>query len=424
MAMNSYSPANAVLNPLVGSAPASIPTDNAMDLFATWVDAYERKDFPIQSMIKRTKKPFNQQSIKVGQSYNPFITTAIKVATVNNSANVDVNDTTYMREGDVVEIIGYYTDNVTLDYTTREVAVVNSITDGDTLVLYRDSDRTATGSWPVHAIGAYVRVISRAVAYNQTFSQDPVFRGDFIYNFSERFDAKLAGDIAGIATPDYESKNHFEREIKNKTTNLKWDLENALHSGWRMTGDAVTGAGNAKPHEMGGIWWWLHQGAAANIVNLANTQLSIYDLRDILRTVWKNHRKGPATTMLMGPDTFEIVAMLLNGYKLGDLNSTSITFDVKSIDNGYLGKLSPKPIFGFPEGSIAFIDPADWEYGPYENCDWQVVRRGPENTDKPTKEWAMWGQFSLVCTDLQRQCLIKGIDTRLNNYMGRSAFVL
>jgi hypothetical protein len=424
MAMSSYSPANAVLNPLVGNAPASIPTNNAMDLFAEWVDEFERKDFPIQNLIKKRKTAFDQTTIKVGQSYNPFITTAIKVTTANNSANVDVDDTTYFREGDVIEIIGYYDDAVTLDYSTREVAVVNSITDSDTLVLYRDSDRTSTGSWPVHAVDAYVRIISRAVAYNQSFSQDPVFRGDFIYNHPQRFDAKLVGDIAGIATPDFESKNHFEREIKNKTTNMKWALESALHSGWRMTGDAVTGAGNAKPHEMGGIYWWLQQGPAANIVDLASTQLSIYDLRDILRVVWKNHRKGPATHMLLGPDTFEIVAMLLNAYKLGGLNDSSVTFDLSSIDNGYLGTLKPMPTFGFPEGSIAFIDPSDWEYGPYKDCDWQIVRRTPENTDKPTKEWAMWGDFSLICTDLQRQCLIEGIDTRLNNYMGRSSFVL
>lgn len=421
MAMSTYTAAQAVLNPLVGNAPASIPTDNAMDLFAHWADEFEKKTFPIQSMIKRRKTPFDQLTIKVGQSYNPFIETAIKVTTANNSTSVDVDSTSLMREGDVLEIIGYYAGTTVLDYSTREVAVIDSVTDSDTLVLYRDSDKTSSGSWPVHAVDAYVRVIGRAVAYNQTFSQDPVSRGDWIYNVPERFDAKLAGDIAGIATGDYEARNHFEREIKNKTTNLKWDLDNMLHSGWRMIGDAVTGAGNAKPHEMGGILWWLHQNTA-NVVNLASTQLSVYDMRDILRSVWKNHQKGAATTMLMGPDTYEIVSMLLNAYKWGNFNDTSITLDVESINNLHWGNLKPKPIHNFPEGSIAFIDPSDWEYGPYKDCDWQVVRRTPENTDKPTKEWAMWGDFSLICTDIKRQCLIKGIDTRLNNYLGRSTF--
>ena len=32
----------------------------------------------------------------------------------------------------------------------------------------------------------------------------------------------------------------------------------------------------------------------------------------------------------------------------------------------------------------------------------------------------MWGDFSLICTDLQRQSLITGIDTRLANYSGRT----
>lgn len=423
MAMSSYSPANAVLNPLVGSAPASIPSNNAMMLFAKWVEEFEKKTFPIADMIKQRKEPFDQLSIKVGQSYNPFIETTIKVATANNSANVDVNDTTYIREADVIEIIDYYSDGTTLDYTTREVAVVNAVTDSDTLVLYRDSDRTSIGSWPVHPVGAYVRVIGSAVAYNQPFRESPVFRGDFIANYPQRFDAKLVGDIAGIATPDYESKNHFEREIKNKTRNLKWERDMMFASGWKMTGDAVVGDGNAKPHEMGGIWWWLHQNNSNNILDLGNTPLKFYTMRDLLRTVWKrNARPIKNPRMLCGPDTYELFATFLNPYKEGGFTDKRLSLDVEEIEN-YWGDIKPMPILNWPEGSIAFIDPDDWEYGHYKNCDWQVVRRTPEHTDRPTNEWIMWGDWSIICTDLQRQSLIKGIDTRLANYQGRNAFV-
>jgi hypothetical protein len=424
MAMSSYTPANSVLNPLVGSAPASIPTNNAIQLFAKWVEEYERKEFPVTSMITQRKEPFDQLSIKVGQSYDPFIETAIKVQTTNNSANVDVDDTSYIREGDVVEIIDYYADGVTLDFTTREVAVVNSVTDTDTLVLYRDSDKTSSGSWPVHPVDSYVRVIGSAVAYNQPFREAPTFRGDFIANYPQRFDTKLVGDIAGIATADYESKNHFEREIKNKTRGLKWEREQMIISGWKMTGDATTGDGNAKPHEMGGMLWWINQGNSDNIVDLGNTSLDMYDLRDIRRTVWKNNKRGPAGTALMGPDTYEIVSMMLNPFKgQAGLNDTTISLDVDRIKNKFWGDVDPKPIHGFPEGTIAFIDPKDWEYGHYKNCDWQVVRRGPEETDRPTNEWIMWGDWSLICTDLQRQHMITGIDTRLNSYTGRNIFL-
>jgi hypothetical protein len=168
----------------------------------------------------------------------------------------------------------------------------------------------------------------------------------------------------------------------------------------------------------------LQQNDSDNIVDLGNTQLSVFDLRDLQRTIWKNHTEGAPGTWLMGPDTYEIIAMLLNAWKQGGLNDTSVTFDVSSISNGYLGTIKPMVVHGWPEGSIACIDPKDWEYGPYKNCDWQVVRRTPENTDKPTNEWAMWGDFSLICTNLRRQGLITGVDTRLNNYLGRSSFVL
>lgn len=424
MAMSSYTPANSVLNPLVGNAPASIPTNNAIQLFAKWVEAYENKQFPIASMVSQRKEPFDQLSIKVGQSYNPFIETAIKTQTANNSTSVDVDDTSYIREGDVLEIIDYYSDGVTLDYSTREIAVVDSVTDSDTLVLYRDSDKTSTGSWPVHPVDGLVRVISTALAYNQTFRQSPTFRGDFIANYPQRFDEGLAGDIAGIATADYESKNHFEREIKNKTLEIKWKRDQAFANGWKMTGDATTGAGSAKPHQMGGIYWWLNQNNSDNIVDLAGDTLSLYDMRDILRTVWKrNVRPIKNPRMLCGPDTYEIIATFLNPFKQGRFEDKRLELDVDTIGN-FWGDLKPVPILNWPEGAIAFIDPGDWEYGHYKNCDWQVVRRGPEETNKPTNEWVMWGDWSIICTDLHRQCLIKGIDTRLANYMGRNAFAL
>lgn len=421
MAATSYSGVAATQNPLVGNSPASIPTANAKPLFAKWVEEYEKKQFPLQQLFKKHSPAFDQVKIQVGQSYSPFVTTTTGATTANNSANVTFASTALFREGDVLEIIPYYVDGDNtsgLNYYAREVAPIDSITNSTVAVLYRDSDKTSSGSWPVHANGSYVRVISRAVAYNQPFSQAPVYRGDALYTHPQRIDGKIVADIAGINTPDFESSNHFERLIKNETVNMKWYLEEALSSGWRMTGDAVTGTGNAKPHQMGGVYWWLKQNSA-NVVDLANTPLDIYDVVDLLRGVWKNHRKGPALTILAGPDTIEIFDQLINPYREATMSDTDVTLMTKVISTRW-GKLQIVPTMHFPEGNVAFVDPGDWEYGPYKGCDWNIVRRNPEETDRPTKEWAMWGDFSLICTDLQRQSLITGIDTRLANYSGRT----
>lgn len=413
---------NPVQNPLVGSAPASIPTANAKPLFAKWVDEYEKKQFPLQSMFKKRRESWDQVKIQVGQSYNPFITTTIGTTTANNSATIvfAANGTALMREGDVLEIIPYYVAGDAtsgLNYYKAETTVVNSITNSTTIEAYRDSDRTSTGSWPVHAAGSYVRVISRARAYNQPFELSPVYRGDSLYTHPQRIDGKIAGDIAGINTPDFESSNHFERMVKSETTNMKWYLEEALGQGWRMTGDVVTGDGNAKPHQMGGVYWWLNQ-LSANVTDLANTQLDIYDVVDLLRTVWKTHRKGPALTVLAGPDTIEIFDQLINPYREATMSDTDVTLMTKVISTRW-GRITIVPTMHFREGNVAFIDPSDWSWGPYKGADWNIVRREPEHTNRPTREWAMWGDFALICEDLQRQSLITGIDTRLANYSGR-----
>lgn len=422
MAASSYGGVAATQNPLVGNSPASTPTANAKPLFSKWVDEFEKKQFPLQSLFGKHSPAFDQVKIQVGQSYNPFITTTIGTTTANNDETVvfAAAGTALMREGDVLEIIPYYVagDSTSgLNYYLREVAPINSVTNTTTVELYRDSDRTSTGSWPVHAVGSYVRVISRARAYNQPFEQSPVYRGDSIYTHPQRFDGKIVADIAGINTPDFESSNHFERMIKSETTNMKWHLEEALSSGWRMTGDAVTGDGNAKPHQMGGVYWWLKQNSA-NVTDLANTQLDIYDVVDLLRTVWKTHRKGPALTVLAGPDTIEIFDQLINPYREATMSDTDVTLMTKVISTRW-GKIQVVPTMHFPEGNVAFIDAGDWKYGPYKGCDWNIVRRKPEETNRPTNEWAMWGDYSLICEDLQRQSLITGIDTRLANYSGR-----
>lgn len=423
MAATAYGGVTATQNPIVGNSPASIPSANAKPLFAKWVEEYEKKQFPLQQLFGKHSPAFDQVKIQVGQSYNPYIQTTIGTTTANNDETLVFasNGTALMREGDVLEIIPYYVpgDSTSgLNHYLREVAVVNSITNTTTVEAYRDSDRTSSGSWPVHDVGAYVRVISRAVAYNQTFSQAPVYRGDSLYTHPQRIEGKIVADIAAINTPDFESTNHFERLIKNETVNMKWYLEEALSSGWRMTGDAVTGSGNAKPHQMGGVYWWLKQNSS-NVVDLGNTPLDIYDVVDLLRGVWKNHRKGPALTVLAGPDTIEIFDQLINPYREATMSDTDVTLMTKVISTRW-GKIQIVPTMHFPEGNVAFVDPKDWKYGPYKGCDWNIVKRNPEETDKPTKEWAMWGDFSLICEDLQRQSLITGIDTRLSNYSGRT----
>jgi hypothetical protein len=135
----------------VGASPKSIPTDFEDIQWAAFVEKFERKETPITNLIPRGKEAYTGNKIRVAQKYNPFLTTTIKVLTANNSQNVDVVATAGMRVGDILRITDYQSGSTTaLDYSTIELARIESITDSDTVVLTRDMDKTSTGSWPVH----------------------------------------------------------------------------------------------------------------------------------------------------------------------------------------------------------------------------------------------------------------------------------
>ena len=141
-----------VMNPYVGNSPKNIPTDYETRYWAKFVEKYERKQTPITNLIPRGKRAYNQNKLRVGQRYNPFLRTAIKVETANNSQSIDIDSTTGWQVGDIGRITDYQSGSTTaLDYSTIELFRVESVTDTDTLVVTRDMDKTSTGSWPTRS---------------------------------------------------------------------------------------------------------------------------------------------------------------------------------------------------------------------------------------------------------------------------------
>src|SRR6187402_1296187 len=96
-----------VMNPYVGNSPKNIPTDVEMRFWAKWVEKFERKETPITNLIPRGDTPYWGNKIRVGQRYNPFLTTAVKVAVANSDTSIDVDATAGMRVGDILRITDY-----------------------------------------------------------------------------------------------------------------------------------------------------------------------------------------------------------------------------------------------------------------------------------------------------------------------------
>jgi hypothetical protein len=417
-----------VMNPFIGNSPKNIPTDFGIPLWGAIVEKYEKRVTPVSNLIKQGSDPYDQNKIRVLQRYHPFFVTQVKATTANNSQNIDLDSVTGLRVGDLLEIIDYY-GGVTatlgsdygLDYSTREVVRVESITDSDTIVATRDMDETTTSNWPVHPIDSYVRRVSRASPDNTTFANAPVYRGDFLFNYPQLFESALQTTIKARNTASYESKNYWLDDIEAVIDELKWARENAFIAGRRMAGDETSTP--TKPFTMGGILWWLEQNSSGsstgNVVDLNGRQANVWDIDDILRYSFKNHRKGPATHLLAHPDTAAIWDMVIHPYRQATMGDSKISLKTDEIETRW-GSIEVVETINMPNGVMAFIDPSDWEWNHYKGMNWDVVKQTPKETFKAVDSWAMFGEFSIICKDLHRQLLITDINTDLNQYPGRS----
>src|SRR5690554_797076 len=108
--------------PLAG-AGLSIPDANKQREFAKWVEAKEVRNTEFTDWAPRKKGAYELNDIEVGQSYAPFITTALTSQAGNSDVQLTVASTALIRAGDQVELKQYYSGSTTeFDDTKTEIA--------------------------------------------------------------------------------------------------------------------------------------------------------------------------------------------------------------------------------------------------------------------------------------------------------------
>lgn len=409
-----------VMNPYVGNAPKNIATDFDSKFYAAKVEKFERKQYPITNLIKRRKKPYTQNKYRILQRSNPFLTSLLNGVTANNSQNVTIDSTTGWRVGDIARITDYQSGSlVALNNDTVEYGRVEEVVSATVLKLTRDMDQTSTGSWPVHADNSLIEQVSRASPNNATFANDRVTRGEYVYNYGQLYESSLETTIQAKHTGSDETDNYWMDDRNSVIENLKWDRENSYATGIRMAGDETSTP--TKPFTMGGITYQIANFASENVNDLDNDTLDVWDVDDLLRDMWGTHKKGPGTHVLGHQDTVAVWDGIVMPYKGGGSSLTDETFSTVTKSGKFRwATIEPVPTISIPPGMLIFIDPNDWEQGPFEGEDWQEENQNPEQIWKPNEAWAMWGRFGIDCTDVHRQGMITNIQTDLDQYSFRS----
>jgi hypothetical protein len=408
-----------VMNPYIGSSPANIPTDVETRYWAKWVEKFQPKMTPITTLVPRGKKAYNQNKLRVGQRYNPFVTTLLNGAVGASDTTITVDSTTGWQVGDIGRMLDYQSgSSVALNYATEEQFRVEEVTSATVLTITRDMDQTSSGSWPTHADNSSVEKIGRASPNNATFALTNVTRGDFTYNYGQMFERALEASIQSIHTPSEESGSYWKDDRADVVENLKWERENAFATGIRMAGDSTSTP--TKPFTMGGITYQIANFASGNVNDLDNDTLDVWDVDDLLRDIWGTHKKGPGTHVLGHQDTIAIWDGIVMPYKGGGSKLTDETFSTLTKKGKFRwADITPEPCRSLPPGVLVFMDPQDWEWNNYESEDWHEVRQDPEQIFKANEAWAMWGRFSILGLDINRQAMITNIQTDLEQYSFR-----
>lgn len=396
----------------------SFPAANKKRQFTRWVESKEVRKFKFTEYVPRTMDKPEQVEYETGQSYTPRITSTIGTQTANNSANIVIADTAFLRAGDSYRITDYYSGTSgDLNYATREYGTVLSITNATTFVAKRHDGEKTSGNWAVHPVGSLVEIYSRATNFNAAFVDGITWRGDIITNFTHRFDSgEITYDtFAARSVPTYESNNQMMDDIDKWSLILKEYRDAAFIEGRKLAGNYS--ASPKEPYKLGGAIWWAEQ-KSANIFPIDGV-LSPFDFDDAMQVKEETHTEGPPLDMWCGPKTRACIDSWLLPLKQGRLDETRWVNGLTGIKNSF-GNVNVEHTLRWPEGTILLCAKDTFAWNNAEGMDWEKFERGPEILGAYQKSWNMSGDFGFTCNDVQRPILFTGIDTRKQNYLGRN----
>lgn len=396
----------------------SFPSANKKRQFTKWVESKEVRKFKFTEYVPRTMDKPEQIEYETGQSYTPRITTTIATQTANNSSNIVVADTTYVRAGDSYKITRYYNNATSgdLNYGMVERGSVLGVTNGTTFVGKRHEGELTSGNWMEHPVGSFVEIYSRGTNFNAAFPDGITWRGDIITNYTQRYDSgEITYDLfAARSVPTYESDNQMLEDTDKWSLILKEYRDASFIEGRKLAGDY---SANPKvPYKLGGAIWWAEQ-KASNIFPV-NGVLSPFDFDDAMQLKEETHSDGPPLDMWCGPKTRACIDSWLLPLKEARMGDRTWENGITGIKNSF-GSINVEHTLRWPEGTILLCDKSTYSWNNADGMDWERFERGPEILGAYQKSWNMSGDFGFTCNDVQRPILFTGIDTRKQNYLGR-----
>lgn len=392
---------------LGGPIPGDRATGHIQRKVVEFVENLAPQNTPILEKVKRGAT-FNQAKIEWGSGANLQHTSAVADNPLaNNATTLNVTTGHGVRFQKFQLLALYELDtNGQPNFVTKEIVWVTAEPSGDALTIVRGIGGTSGTQF---STGAKIEILGTAVPEAADFTKSPTVFGDFYSNYFQTF--QVGHDISEAAnvTPNYEfdKGNHISRLMKDAGQRVKLLLEKEICQGGPQEGTNAAGA--VRPSTMAGFPYYIPSG---NKVNCGGLKISPYDIESIGAQLWDTVGDAAGKTLLMSLRTARYFDGMLDRYKQGTMDSTSITQQFKKF-NTRVGEWDIMHTRWVPEGVIFGVNFSNLSLHAYEGMDWTEKQH---TTDGAYLWRSIYGRFTLVVRSPETMFQIYGFDTDLGNY--------
>lgn len=392
---------------LSGPIPGDAATGHIKRAVVDYVENLAPLDTPLLKLIKKGKA-YNQQKIE-------WITGADVQHTANIAEDLDnVETDVTLAAGQGVRVQKYQVialyeldANGEPDFATRELMVVTAIS-GDDLTVIRGQGGTAARTF---TNGAFVEILASAIPEGEDFVTSPEAFGTFYHNFFQTVQKGQRITEEANVTPNWEfdNGNHIARIMRNVGLRAKRELEKTIIQGGKQQG--TNAAGNSKRSSMmGGINDFIV--AAGDVTNLGGRPITPYDIEQSGANLWDSVGDSGAKRLLMSMTTARMFDGLLQKWKQGDLDDTSVDLTFRKFETRF-GVFEILPTRWVPEGVVFGINTDELSLHPYEGMDWTEKEH---STDGAYIWRSIYAKYTLKVTAPETFFKIYGFSTNLRDY--------
>ena len=372
-----------------------------------YVEALAPMDTPLLKMIKKGKS-YNQPKIEWITGADVSHTSATAEAVDSSETAIDVTSGHGVRFQKYQTIAVYEDDDWgEPDFATRELMWVTDV-NTDTLTVVRAQGGTSAGTF---SSGATIEILGTAVPEGEDFVVSPDAYGTFYSNYFQLFQKGARISEEGNVTPDWEFQNgnHIARIMRRVTMRAKREMEKTLIQGGSQQGTNASGS-SQRPSMMSGINDFIV--TAGDVTNLNGRPITPFDIEQSGKNLWDSVGDAAAKKLLMSMNSARMFDGILQKYKEGRLNDTSVDLTFDKFTTRF-GQFEIVPTRWVPEGIVLGINTDELSIHPYEGMDWTEKEH---STDGAYIWRSVYAKYTLKCLAPETFFKLYNFSTDLDDY--------